>query len=136
MDEGPFLFQRPAALKLPEGNGGGGLPSSFGPRRARRAGSYRPSPPSRRLPPAFGWATLRRKGRRTKTAPDRTPWRGNRDGWIKFLSLAECGRPSPACGLRKTPRAAYPGVAFLHFRTWRMGGGGVLWLQGPKVRHF
>ncbi|PWU89965.1 putative target of rapamycin (TOR) kinase 1 [Trypanosoma cruzi] len=51
---GAFLFQTPATLKLPEGNGRGSLFLSCRPRRARYAWPCRPFPPSCHPPWTFG----------------------------------------------------------------------------------
>ncbi|RNE99286.1 mucin-associated surface protein (MASP) [Trypanosoma cruzi] len=69
MDGEPFLFQIPAALKLPERGGGRrNLFLSCRPRHARYAWPYRPFPPSCRPPWTFGWTTLCYKERRIKAA--------------------------------------------------------------------
>ncbi|PWV06833.1 hypothetical protein C3747_109g188 [Trypanosoma cruzi] len=73
MDEGPFLFQTPATLKLPEGNGRGSVSLSCRPRRARSAWPYRPFPPSCHPPWTFGWIALCCKERRIKAAQNQTP---------------------------------------------------------------
>ncbi|RNC33642.1 putative mucin-associated surface protein (MASP) [Trypanosoma cruzi] len=81
---GPFLFQNPAALKLPEENGRGSLFLSCRTRRARHAWPYRPFPPSCHPPWTFGWTTLRCEERRIKAAQTHTPRRGKRDGYMSF----------------------------------------------------
>ncbi|PWV20016.1 hypothetical protein C3747_7g574 [Trypanosoma cruzi] len=73
MDGEPFLFQTPATLKLPEGNGRGNLFLSCRPRHARYAWPYRPFPPSCHPLWTFGWTTLRCKERRIKADQNDTP---------------------------------------------------------------
>ncbi|RNC59345.1 putative mucin-associated surface protein (MASP) [Trypanosoma cruzi] len=116
MNGEPFLFQTPAALKLPEENRGRDLFLSCRPRHARYAWPYRHFPPSCRPPWTFGWTTLRCEERRIKAARNRTPSRGGCDGYMGFRTLAEGRHPLPTCGLQKTPQTAYHAVVFLHPR--------------------
>ncbi|RNF13550.1 serine/threonine protein phosphatase, partial [Trypanosoma cruzi] len=110
--------------------------SSCRPRRARRAGSYRPSPPPRRPPPAFGRKTLRRKGRRMIVAQKShtATWGPRR---VDEVFDPRRVRASFAClrSAENPERGISRGCVFT-LQGLAKGGGGVLWLQDPKARRF
>ncbi|PWV19293.1 putative target of rapamycin (TOR) kinase 1 [Trypanosoma cruzi] len=122
MDGEPFLFQTPATLKLPEGNGGR---NPFLIMQAEaRAVRLALSAFSAILPSTMEvWVdntSLQGAANKGSSKSNAMTWELRRT--YGFLTLAEYRHPLHTYGLQKTPQTAYHAVVCLHFRTWRRGG--------------